>query len=97
MQNRNRYWRVYMKKICFLILGIAFLILGIIGLALPIIPQIPFLVLGVCLLIMSSKKIKNFVLNHHLYLTHIEPHIRKSKTMSKIWNRINGEGSSDIH
>ena len=86
-----------MKKICFLILGIAFLILGIIGLALPIIPQIPFLVLGACLLIMSSKKIKDFVLNHRLYHTHVEPNIKKSKTMSKIWNHFNGEGSSDMH
>ena len=57
-----------MKKICFLILGIAFLILGIIGLALPIIPQIPFLVLGACLLIMSSKKIKDFVLNSSIWI-----------------------------
>lgn len=84
-----------MKKICFLIFGIAFLILGIIGLALPIIPQIPFLVLGVCLLIMSSKKIKNYILNHHLYLTHIEPHIRKSKTMSRIWEYFSGDDPSD--
>lgn len=84
-----------MKKICFLIIGTAFLFLGIIGLALPIIPQIPFLMLGVCLLIMSSKKTKDFVLNHHLYLTHVEPHIRKSKTMSKIWNCFSKDESSD--
>ncbi|MBO5451624.1 MAG: DUF454 family protein [Lachnospiraceae bacterium] len=84
-----------MKKICFLILGIAFLILGIIGLALPIIPQIPFLVLGACLLIMSSKKIKDFVLNHRMYHTHVEPHIKKSKTMSRIWERFSGDDSSD--
>lgn len=84
-----------MKKICFLILGIAFLIIGIIGLALPIIPQIPFLVLGTCLLIMSSKKIKDFVLNHRLYYTHVEPHIKKSKIMSRIWERFSGDDSSD--
>ena len=62
-----------MKKIMFLVLGIAFLILGIIGLALPIIPQIPFLMIGICLLVVSSKKFKTFILNNRLYQQHLEP------------------------
>lgn len=77
-----------MKKIMFLVLGIAFLILGIIGLALPIIPQIPFLMIGTCLLVVSSKKFKTFILNNRLYQQHVEPHIKGNKTFSKWWNHV---------
>lgn len=80
-----------MKKIVFLIIGVVLMILGIIGLMLPVVPQIPFLVAGAIMLMLGSEKIKNYISNHHLFKNHVEPHIHKSKWFSGIWEKINKE------
>ena len=48
-------------RIIYLILAAIFLVLGTIGLALPIIPQVPFLALGFIFLSLGSKKFRRFV------------------------------------
>ncbi|MDD5852610.1 MAG: DUF454 family protein [Lachnospiraceae bacterium] len=80
-----------MKKIVFLIIGVVLMILGIIGLMLPVVPQIPFLVAGAIMLMLGSEKIKNYISNHHLFKDHVEPHIHKGKWISEIWEKINKE------
>ena len=80
-----------MKKIVFLIIGVVLMILGIIGLMLPVVPQIPFLVAGAIMLLLGSEQIKNYITHHHLFKDHVEPHIHKSKWISGIWEKINKE------
>ena len=75
-----------MKKIIFIILGVFFLILGVIGLALPVIPQIPFLILGVVFLSMASEKFKHKLISSRLYKEHLEKHVKEHKVFSKIFN-----------
>ena len=47
-----------MKKIICLILASMFYLLGIIGLIIPIVPQIPFFIIGTIFLIIGFKRIK---------------------------------------
>ena len=77
-----------MKKIFFIVIGIIFIILGVIGLIFPIVPQIPFLVIGVGLLIMNSEKFKEKFLGSRLYNEHLKSHIEKNKLLSKIWSKL---------
>ena len=49
------------KRIIYLVSGTVFLILGIIGLALPVIPQVPFLLLAAFLLSKGSGRIGRWI------------------------------------
>lgn len=66
------------------------MILGVIGLVLPVIPQIPFLIVGIVFLTSGSKKIKNKLLQSNLYNNHMKDNIEKNKILSKIWNKMIG-------
>ncbi len=68
-----------MKKIICIILAVIFYILGIIGLCLPIIPQVPFLVLGFFFSSIASKKFKEKVMGTNFYKKHIEEHVLNNK------------------
>ncbi len=50
-----------MKRVIYLIAGTVFLILGIIGLALPVIPQIPFLILAAFFMSKGSERVHKWV------------------------------------
>ncbi len=56
-----------MKKVFCLAAGIIFLVLGIIGLALPVIPQVPFLILAVLFLSKGSDRISKWISGSPLY------------------------------
>ena len=75
-----------MKKVIFIILGLFFMILGVIGLALPVIPQIPFLILGAVFLSMASTKFKHKLISSKLYKEHLEKHVSKHKFISRFFN-----------
>ncbi len=55
------------KRIIYLVSGTIFLILGIIGLALPVIPQVPFLLLAAFLLSKGSGRIGRWISDLPVY------------------------------
>lgn len=71
-------------RIVYLILAAIFLVLGTIGLALPIIPQVPFLALGFIFLSLGSKKFRRFVESKALYREHVLPWIAKHPILVKL-------------
>ncbi len=72
------------KKAVCLVFAIIFLVLGLVGLALPIIPQIPFLLVGVILLSIASTRFKTFLKETELYKKHLKKYVDKSERLSKI-------------
>ena len=71
-------------RIVYLILAAIFLVLGTIGLALPIIPQVPFLALGFIFLSLGSKKFRRFVESKALYREHVLPWIARHPILVKL-------------
>lgn len=61
-----------MIKVIIFLAGLASICIGIIGLMLPVIPQIPFLVLGVLLLCTASKRFKRMFVGTALYQRYIK-------------------------
>lgn len=74
-----------MKKVLCIILAIFFYILGIIGLLIPVVPQIPFLVIGTVFLTLSSKKIKMKIVTSKFYEEHIKESVKKHKILKAIF------------
>lgn len=60
-----------MKRIFYIIAGVFFLIVGLIGLALPVIPQVPFLVIAVLLLARASNRVRRWIINTSIYKKHL--------------------------
>lgn len=56
-----------MIRILFIILASIFLSLGIVGIAVPGLPTTPFLLLSVWMYSKSSKRLQNWILNHHIF------------------------------
>lgn len=73
-----------MKKIICLILASVFYLLGIIGLILPIIPQIPFFIIGTIFLMIGFKKIRKKVEESDFYKKHLKDIVNKNKTLNAI-------------
>ena len=71
-------------RIIYLILAAIFLVLGTIGLALPIIPQVPFLTLGFIFLSLGSKKFRRFVESKAIYREHVLPWIARHPILVKL-------------
>ena len=71
-------------RIIYLILAEIFLVLGTIGLALPIIPQVPFLALGFIFLSLGSKKFRRFVESKTIYREHVLPWIARHPILVKL-------------
>ena len=67
-----------------LILGILFLILGAVGLLLPVIPQVPFLVAGMLLLMKGSTKFSRWIKDKKLYQQYAEPVLKKNPMLKKL-------------
>lgn len=76
-----------MKKIICLILASVFYILGIIGLIIPIIPQIPFFIIGTVFLIVGFEKIKDKILESNFYQDHLKDIVNKNDTLKKFFSR----------
>ena len=84
-----------MKRIFFLLGGGLCLLLGLIGLALPVIPQVPFLVLGVLLLARGSDRLRKKVRSLPLYEEKIRPFIRSNPVLSKLLEDAEADGGID--
>ena len=70
------------KRTVFLILGFVSLILGSIGIALPILPTVPFYLLTVFCFANSSQKLHDWFVGTNLYKKHLESYVqRKGMTM----------------
>ena len=74
-----------MKKIICLIFASVFYILGLIGLIIPIIPQIPFFVIGTIFLIIGFERIKNKILESNFYQEHLKDFVNKNNILKKIF------------
>lgn len=94
-----------MKKIIFRILGFSSLILGIIGIALPILPTTPFLLLSSFLFLKSSEKLYNWLLNNKILGQYIKdfqieesiPLKVKISSISLLWITISTSAVFFIH
>lgn len=78
-----------MKKIICLILASIFYLLGIIGLIIPIVPQIPFFIIGTIFLIIGFKKIKEKILESKLYKKYLKEWVNKNNILRKIFENRN--------
>lgn len=56
-----------MKRIIYLFIGLFSLVLGVIGVAFPILPTTPFIMLSLYSFARSSKRLENWLLNTKLY------------------------------
>ena len=74
-----------MKKIICLVMASVFYILGIIGLIIPIIPQIPFFIIGTIFLIIGFKGIKEKVVKSDFYKQHFKKYVDKYNILKKIF------------
>ena len=85
-------------RVLYMILAVIFYVLGLIGLALPVIPQIPFLLAGTFFLAMSSEKCKRWILSHSLYHKHIRPYVERYPKISDLLHtEVCEEEEADDH
>ena len=68
-----------MKRIVYLIIGVLFLLMGFIGLLLPVIPQVPFLITGMAFLMRGSKRVEDILSRTAFYRKHM------AKIMEKVF------------
>ena len=75
-----------MKKIICLIFASIFYLLGAIGLIIPIIPQIPFFIIGTIFLIIGFKGVKQRIVESDFYKQHLKKHVDKNNILKKIFS-----------
>ncbi len=68
-------------RLILMILGFISLSLGVIGVIIPILPTVPFLLLTSFCFVKSSEKFNNWFLNTKLYKKHLET-FQKNKVMT---------------
>ena len=78
-----------LKRIICLILAIIFYLLAIIGLAIPVVPQVPFFVAGTVFLAVGFKTVKNIILKNGFYNKHLKSTVDKNKILSKVFKEEN--------
>lgn len=74
-----------MKKIICLVMASIFYILGIIGLIIPIIPQIPFFIMGTIFLVIGFKGVKERMIKSNFYKQHLKKYVDKNNFFKKIF------------
>lgn len=57
----------YIYRSLLFVVGVFFILLGMIGLLLPVVPQVPFFLVGAICLMKSSQRIRYWVKGHELY------------------------------
>lgn len=60
-----------LKKYLYLFFGSLFLVLGIAGIAIPVLPTTPFLLLASFCYLRSSERMYNWLINHKIFGTYI--------------------------
>ena len=78
-----------MKKIICLIFASLFYLLGIIGLIIPIVPQIPFFIIGTIFLIIGFETIKEKILESKLYEKYLKEWVSENNFLRKILENRN--------
>jgi len=73
-----------LKRIIYIIAGSVFLVIGLVGLALPVIPQVPFLLVVVLLLARGSEHVRHWIINSRLYKNYLKD--RNIKWLKEIEN-----------
>lgn len=76
-----------MKKLICLVMASVFYILGTIGLIIPIIPQIPFFIIGTVFMIIGFERVKEKILESNFYKKHLKGLVDKNKTLKKLFNK----------
>lgn len=76
----------YIYRSLLFIVGVFFILLGFVGLMLPVVPQVPFFLVGAICLMKSSYRIKEWVKGHELYQKHCQKIIERSKILKRILN-----------
>ena len=64
-------------KLFWIVSGIIFTLLGIIGLAIPVVPQVPFFVAGVLCFCKVSERLRLWILRQKLYQKYLAEHFDK--------------------
>ena len=72
-----------MKKVICIILSILFYILGIIGLCIPVVPQIPFLIAGTFFMALASKTFKKKITQTQFYKKHLKEEVEKHESIKR--------------
>ena len=67
-----------------ILLGILFLLAGLIGLMLPVVPQIPFFVVGCLCLTVGSERFKHWFTATGFYTRHVAKWIKKHQKLADI-------------
>ena len=75
-----------MKKIICLIFATIFYILGIIGLIIPVIPQIPFFIIGTIFMVIGFKEFKIKIKESEFYKNHLKEFVSKNKILKEIFD-----------
>ena len=75
-----------MKKIICLIFATIFYILGIIGLIIPVIPQIPFFIIGTIFMVIGFKEVKIKIKESEFYKNHLKEFVSKNKILKEIFD-----------
>ena len=72
-----------MRKIIYLIIGFISLLLAFLGVILPILPTVPFLLLSACMFAKASKRIHTWFVSTSVYKNNLQSYVEK-KGMTKI-------------
>ena len=72
-----------LKRMIFVILGSICLVLGCIGIALPILPTVPFFLATVFFYANSSKKLHDWFVSTKMYKKHLESYVQKKGMLMK--------------
>lgn len=72
-----------LKRMIFVILGSICLVLGCIGIALPILPTVPFFLATVFFYANSSKRLHDWFVSTKMYKRHLESYVQKKGMLMK--------------
>ncbi len=86
MKKRNIIVDKIKKLIC-LVFAVLFYILGLIGLMIPIIPQVPFFVIGTVFMVIGFKSFKLWIMDTKFYKEHIKPNVDSNRVLKFIFNK----------
>ena len=75
-----------MKKAIKLLFSGIFLLLGLIGLAIPVIPQVPFFVISAVLAASASERIRDKIKSTRIYKKTIRNAVLKNEALSKVFD-----------
>lgn len=62
-----------------------FYVIGIIGLLIPIIPQVPFFVIGTVFLVIGFKSVKTKITESKIYNKYVKETVEKNKVLKTIF------------